>query len=154
MALILSTFLLNAEMKPHIYHHFSAGLHSVSPTCSRRRADVWCMGGCRQALTMEFLPSRHFMTPTGKYLRLKSFFLCHSTHTGNVQPPTHPHTLLPETWICNPYPLLYYWCYQQFNTIEIIYFCMRSYSKLEENDLNYIFIKKCWSRTCSNSWKI
>lgn len=53
----------------------------------------------------------------------------------------------PEPGVCHPYPLLCYCCYQQFNTTEIICFCMRSYSNLEENYSDGTFIRKCWNRT-------
>lgn len=141
-ALIRSTFLLNVEIKAHVYHYFSAGLHSVSPTCSRCRADFWRTVRYRQALTMEFLPSSHFVIPVIP----KIIPFLHGTRTGNMHLPTHPHTLMFESWthICSHF--LYYCCHQQFNTIEIIFSCMRSCSKIEENYSNYIFTRKCWSR--------
>lgn len=80
-------------MKPQNIQYFPAGLCYISPTCSRCTVNIWCMVGCRQALTMEFLPSRNFTTAVGKHFCLKSLLLCHRTHTATVQPPMPPNTL-------------------------------------------------------------
>lgn len=96
-ALIRSTFLLNVEIKAHVYHYFSAGLHSVSPTCSRCGADFWRMVRYRQALTMEFLPSSHFVIPV-----IPKIIPFLSWHTHRQHASTYSSTH-PNVWILNSY---------------------------------------------------